>query len=64
MKTNANPDRRKFKTVDDFLRWLEKRKAENQLAEEQAVRHSAMAWADDGGRTSDITAEGIARYGG
>lgn len=54
MKKKAIPDRKKFKTVNDFLRWLYNRKVElKRVAEEEAARaahHSAMRWADDGGR--------------
>lgn len=64
MKTNDIPDRRKFKTVDDFLRWLDNRKAGlKQAAEEEAARHSAMVWADDGGRPVEPPAEGAAQPG-
>ncbi len=51
MNNNPIPNRRKVTTADDFLNWLNVRKAAGKLAEEKAARHSAMRWADDGGRT-------------
>lgn len=53
MNNNTIPDRSKFKTAADFLDWLDRRKAEKKLADEQAARHSAMRWADDGGHTAE-----------
>lgn len=57
MKNNFIPDRRKFKTADDFLRWLDEKKADKKKAEEQAIRRSAMVWADDGGRLGETSEE-------
>ena len=53
MKTNPIPDRRTFKTAADFLRWLDKRKADKKLAEDKSASRSAMRWADDGGQSVD-----------
>ena len=53
MKTDTIPDRRTFKTAADFLRWLDKRKADKKQAEDKAASPSAMRWADDGGPSAD-----------
>lgn len=53
MRTNFIPDRRTFKTTDDFLRWLEKRKADKKLHQS-----AMMVWADDGGRNGETTEDG------
>ena len=63
MKTDTIPDRRTFKTAADFLRWLDKRKADKKQAEDKAASPSAMRWADDDGRTGDIPTESVAPTG-
>lgn len=63
MNTNGIPDRRALKTADDFLRWLQNRKAGKEQAAEEQAAHAAMVWADDGGQMGESFEEGKSRSG-
>lgn len=61
LKQQAAPERRTYKTKDDFLRWLRKREAlKKQAAEEQSKQAeranllALMVWTNEGGAAGKV----------